>query len=105
MPNEYNVDPKKFTKALKPPLSKIRRQDITVAGYFGDLITLVYIERVCIQNISKIIYLLDSLGFVIHAEKSIFLPYQTIEYLCFFIHSVFRTLFMTFPKKQGIVEF
>ena len=72
LPNGYTEGPRKFTKALKPPLSNIRKQGVIVAGCFDNLITLAITNGVCIQNISKIISSLDSPGFVIHPEKSTF---------------------------------
>ena len=69
LPNGYTEGPKKFTKTFKPPLSNIRKKGVIVAGYFDDLITLAITNGVCIQNISKIISSLDSLGIVIRPEK------------------------------------
>lgn len=48
--------------------------------------------------------LLDSLGFVIDVEKSMFLSSQTTEYLGSFINSVFTNASLTFVKKQRTVE-
>ena len=102
--NGYTEGPRKFTKALKPPLSNIRKQGVIVAGYFDDLITLTITNGVCIQNILKIISSLDSLGFVIHPEKSTFLPSQEIEFLGFLINSVTMTVSLTHTKKEAIKE-
>ena len=104
LPNGYTEGPRKFTKALKPPLSNIRKQGVIVAGYFDGLITLAITNGVCIQNISKITSSLDSLGFVIHPEKSTFLPFQEIEFLGFLINSVTMTVFLTHTKKEAIKE-
>lgn len=104
LPNGYTEGPRKFTKALKPPLSNIRKQGVTVAGYFDDLMTLAITEGICIQNISKIISVFDSLGFVIHPEKSTFLPSQQIEFLGFVINSVTMTVSLTVSKKEAIKE-
>ena len=85
-------------------MSNIRKQGVIVAGYFDDLVTLAITNEVCIQNISKIISSLDSLGFVIHPEKSIFLPSQEIEVLGFLINSVTMTVSLTHTKKEPIKE-
>ena len=79
-------------------------QGVIVAGYFDNLITLAITNGVCIQNILKIISSLDSLGFVIHPEKSTFLPSQEIEFLGFLINSVTMTVYLTHTKKEAIKE-
>ena len=40
LPNGLCSGPRKFTKLLKPPLSYLRLQQVTVAGFIDDLITL-----------------------------------------------------------------
>ena len=60
----------KFTKLLEPLLSYLRLHQVSIAGYIHDLITLsrsfVEFER----NIKLIVTLLDTLGFVVHPDKS-----------------------------------
>ena len=104
LPNGYTDGPRTFAEALKPPLSEIGRQDSTLAGYFDKLINVADTEGLCIQNIftNKLINLLHFTGFVIHAEKSMYL--QTIEYLVFWINSVSMTVSLTFAKKKDIVD-
>ena len=104
LPNGYTEGPRKFIKALKPPLSNIRKQGVIVAGYFDDLITLAITNGVCIQNISKIISSLDPLGFVIHPKKSTFSPSQEIEFLGFLINLVTMTVSLTHTKKEANKE-
>ena len=74
-------------KILRPPLSYLRLKQVTVAGFIDDLIILgrsfVKYER----NIKLIVMLLDSLVFVVHPNKSIFVPTRSIEYLSFVIDS------------------
>ena len=100
LPNGYTEGPRKFTEALKPPLSNIRKQCVIVAGYFDELIILAITNGVCNHNILKIISSLDSLGFVIHPEKSTFLPFQEIEFLGFLINSVTMTVSLTHTHKR-----
>ena len=56
----------------------------------------------CMDNISKIIEILMSLGFVIHPSKSEFIPSKTIEYLGFVINTEDMTIRLTFVKKMVI---
>ena len=74
LPNGYTEGPRKFTKLLKPPLATLRVQwRILVANYIDDLITMNMTLESCMDNISKIIEILMSLGFVIHPSKSEFI--------------------------------
>ena len=62
--------PRKFTKFLKPPLSLLRLQEVTVAGFIeNDLITLGKNFVECERNIKLIVTLLESLEFVVHRDK------------------------------------
>ena len=83
LPNGLCSGPRKFTKLLKPPLSYLRLQQVTVAEFIDDLITLGRSFAECERNIKLIVTLLDSLGFVVHPNKSIFVPARSIEHLDF----------------------
>ena len=96
--NRLCSDPRKFTKLLKPPLSYLWLQQVTVAGSLDDLITLGRRFIKCERNINLIVTLLDCLGFVFHPNKSIFVPTRSVEYLCFVIDSESMTISLT--KKQ-----
>ena len=82
-PNGLYSGPRKHTKLLKPPISHLRIQQVTVTGIIDDLITLGRSFVKCERNIKLIATLLDSLGFVVHPNKSIFVPARSIEYLGF----------------------
>jgi len=104
LPNGLCSGPRKFTKILKCPLSCLRAQDIIISSYIDDLIT-ADIEFVrCFQNVLKTITMFDSLGFVIHPEKSCLMPSQEIEYLGLVINSVNMTVSLTEKKKLKIIE-
>ena len=47
------------------------------------------------KNIKLIVTLLDSLGFVVHPNKSIFVPARSIEYLGFVTESQSMTISLT----------
>ena len=82
LPNGLCSGPLKFTKLLKPPLSHLRLQQVTVAGFIDNLITVgSFVE--CERNIKLIVTFLDNLEFAVHADKSIFVPARSIEYLGF----------------------
>ena len=81
---------------MKAPLSYLRKLGIVLAYYIDDLIT---INKSSV-DINRIIELLDSLGFILHPEKSIFEPSQTIEFLGFIINSAEMSLRLT-PLKEN----
>ena len=56
----------------------------------------------CSNNVFSVDNLLDSLGFVVHPEKSQIIPSQNRGYLGFVIDSVNRTVILTSHKEQGI---
>ena len=101
LPNGYTEGPRKFTKLLKPPLATLRVQwRILVASYIDDLITMNMALESCMDNISKLIEILMSLGFVIHPSKSEFIPSKTIEYLRYDTEDM--TIKLTYAKKMVI---
>ena len=77
LPNGYSPGPRKFTKLLKPPLSTLRKQGVTVAAYINDMFTLNKTETKCRDNIQKILSTLESLGFIIHPHYHIYTQYIT----------------------------
>ena len=100
LPNGLCCGPRKFTKLLKPPLAKLRLDYIKIAAYIDDLITLAYSFDICLKNVWKCMKLLGNLSFSVHAEKSVFVPSQEIEYLGFIINSVTMTIRLTTEKKR-----
>ena len=77
----------KFTKLLKFSLSYLSLQQVTVAGFIDNLITMGRSFVECERNIKFILTLLDILGFVVEPDKSIFVPTRSNEYLGFVIDS------------------
>ena len=51
------------------------------------------------DNISKIMKILISLGFLTHPSKSEFIPPKTIEYLIFVINTEDMTIRLSYSKK------
>ena len=56
-------------------------------------------HKSCMDNISKIMEILISLGFLIHPSKSEFIPPKTIEYLIFVINTEHMTIRLSYSKK------
>ena len=104
MPIALCSGPRKFTKLLKPPLTELRLDYVKIAAYIDDLITLAYSFDVYFKNVWKCVKLLGNLGFVVHLEKSVFVPSQEIEYLGFIINLVTMIVRLTIEKKKKIFD-
>ena len=104
LPNGLCSGPHKFTKLLKSSLSYLRLQQRTVTGFIDDVITLGRSFVKCEKNIKLIVILLDSLGLVVHPNKSIFVPARSTEYLGFVIDSKSMTIPLTKRKKACIKQ-
>ena len=85
LPNGLCSVPRKFTKLLKPPLAKLKLDYIKIVVYIGNLIKLTYSCDIWFKNVRKWVKLLGNLDFVVHLEKSVFVPLQEVEYLGFII--------------------
>jgi len=102
LPNGYGPGTRKFTKLLKPPLAVLRNSKVTASSYIDDIITLDKLYDQCVKNVWMCAKIFDKLGFVIHPEKSVFIPSQTIEYLGVIIDSNKMTVTLTADKKTTI---
>ena len=102
LPNGLCSGPRKFTKLLKPALATLRKEKVILSAYIDDIITLNKSQEKCFTNVLKCLELFDSLGFVVHPEKSEFLPSTEIDYLGFVINSSDMTLKLTIDKKDKI---
>ena len=95
--------PRIFTKLLKCLLSHLRLQQVAVARFIDDLITLGRSFVECERNI-KLCNSFDSLGFVLHQDKSVFVLARSVEYLGFATDSQSMTISLTQNKKSSIKE-
>ena len=89
---------------LKPPLSYLRLQQVTVAGFIDDLITMCRSFVEYERNSKLIVTLLDNLGFVVHWDKSLVVPARSIEYFDFVTDSQSVTISLTQKKKAFIKQ-
>ena len=60
----------------KPPIATLRLDGHIIAIYIDDLVNVGLTFDECIENVTTSTKLLNSLGFIIHPDKSIFLPKQ-----------------------------
>ena len=91
LPNDLCCGPRKFTKLMKPPIATLRLDGHIITIYIDDLINVGLTFDECVENVIGSIELLNSLVFIIHPDKSIFLTKKKITFLGF----------NTIPQKNG----
>ena len=61
-------------------------------------------EVECVRNVKMSLELFEKLGFVVHPEKSVLKPTQSITYLGFMLHSKTMTVTLTPERKDKIFQ-
>ena len=95
--------PRRFTKLLKPSLSQLRVSKHIVAAYIDDLYLQSDSYEGCIETIVDTTIMFDNVGFVIHPEKSQFLPTQQLTFLGFVIDSLSMRVYLTEARRQKVL--
>ena len=73
-PNGLAFCPRKFTKLMKPVFATLRQLGHLLSGYIDDSWLMGTVWDDCAKNVVDTVKLLDNLGFVVHPEKSVFIP-------------------------------
>ena len=105
MPNGYKDAPRLFTKLLKVPLSKIRKElKATIAAYLDDSIGIERGEKEELKDIPhRLIEIFQAFGYTINFKKSSLELTKIIEFLGFMINSVDMTVSLS-DRKTGSVK-
>ena len=101
-PNGLALCPRKFTKRLKPVYCYLRKKGHLSSGYIDDSYLQADGYQDCLANVVDTIQLFDSLGFIIHPEKSVFIPTQIITFLGFVLDSRTMKVCLTEQKQQKL---
>ena len=104
LPNGLSCAPRKFTKLLKPPLTKLHLAGHIAVNYIDDLYLQGRTYDDCLKNVADTILTFNDLGFVIHPEKSVFKPAQQLVFLGFVLNSVTMTISLTQQKAGELSE-
>ena len=104
LPNGLALAPRKFTKLLKPVFAHLRQQGHISTAFLDDFLLLAESELACVDNIQATVQLLRSLGFIIHPDKSVLIPSQTIQYLGVIINSCDMTVTLTEERKASLLS-
>ena len=97
-PNGLASCPRQFTRLLKPPIAHLRSQWHIIAGYIDDIYLQSDTYEGCVNTILTTFRQFNDLGFVVHPEKSEFIPKQNIKFLGFILDS--RSMTITLPAEQ-----
>lgn len=100
--NGLSQCPRKYTKLLKPVFAFLRKQALISLGYLDDAYLQGSDMRDCAFNVYSTVTLFQSLGFVIHPEKSEFIPSQELTFLGFVLNSVLMRVSLTPDKASSI---
>ena len=102
LPNGLACAPRLFTKILKPVYSHIRSFGHICMGHIDDSFLVGYDYTACNNNVKVTVDTFLKLGFVIHPEKSVFIPTQEIEFLGFLLNSVSMTIRLPPAKAERV---
>lgn len=102
MPMGYGPSMRIFTKVLKPIYAQLRSKGLESAVYVDDNVLFGKTFEDCRHNTNVTVCLLRSLGFTVHAEKSILTPTNEIKFLGFVLNSTNMTITLTLEKKEKI---
>ena len=98
LPNGLSSAPRIFTKILKPVLATLHTMGHISTAHIDDCYLQGKTCSQCLENVMDSIILFDSLGFVVHPNKSTLVPTQEIVTLGFMINSVKMTIRLTTDK-------
>ena len=76
-----------------------RTQEYALAIYIGDIIAIDQSFEECLLTVAETIKLFQKLGFVIHPDKSKFIPSKIVGYLSFIIDSEKMITYLSDQKK------
>ena len=103
-PNGLALCPRKFTKLLKPVFSILRKQGHISVAYIDISWLTAENFDLCIRNVVDTVTLLDKVGFIVHPEKSVLLPTQTIVFLGFVLNSILMQVSLTPERALKLKE-
>ena len=81
LPNGTAMAPRKSTKLLKPVFAWLRAKGHVSTAFLDDSLLIADSEADCVHNVVDTVRLLRSFRFIIHPDKSVLRPTQSIQYL------------------------
>ena len=102
MPNGLASAPRAFTKLLLPVYAKLREEGHECFPYIDDSFVVADEYGTCRETLETLCLTLDSLGLVIHEEKSVLEPTQNLTFLGFELDSNELTIRLTREKRDKL---
>ena len=87
-----------FTKTLRPIITLLRELGVRLVAYIDDILVMAESPQRARDHTLGLIFLLESLGFIVHPDKSITNPSQEIEFLGMQVHS--KTMELRLPGQK-----
>jgi hypothetical protein len=103
LPNGIGCAPRLFTKLMKPIYAKLRKMGYTNSGYIDDSLLMGDSKIECQNNVSDTVSLIESVGFIIHENKSVLIPVQKIVFLGNYIDSKKMIVSLTESRRETIL--
>lgn len=91
-----------FTKLLKPVSQYLRSQGLISVNYLDDFLLIGQTYNECVNNVTKTMNVLQSLGFVINFNKSQITPKTECKFLGFIFNTNNMSIYLPEEKKQRI---
>ena len=101
-PNGLGPCPRKFTKVTSVPMAEVRKIGHPISGYIDAFIMIKMTKIACFEAGISTANMFQTLGFVIHPEKSQLEPTQKIIFLGFVIDSVTMTISLTEKRRNAL---
>lgn len=102
LPNGLSSGPRVFTKLMKKLFRYLKMKGYLNTSFIDDsfLIGNTFLE--CYKNVVETALASTNAGFVVHPDKSIFIPSQILVYLGFILNTIDMTVRLTEQKKLEI---
>lgn len=105
LPNGLSSGPRLFTKLMKPVLVSLRQKGHSVSGYLDDCFLTNEDYDACRNSVLHSIDLLESLGFIVHYDKSVLTPTKQLEHLGFILNSQSMTVRPNREKVEKLIDY
>ena len=100
LPFSLSCAPWVFTKTLKPAMSLLRELGIRLVVYIDDILVMADSETQAREHSEALIFLLESLGFIVHPEKTMRIPTQEIEIEFLGMDILSQTMKLRIPTQK-----
>ena len=100
MPNGLACAPRYFTKILNPVFAHLRKQGHEVFQYLDDSFVISDTREQCENSLTILCQTLESLGFVVHKDKSVLQPTKQLNFLGFDLDSERMIVELTKEKVE-----